>query len=210
MQLGYEDLLEAVKFGRISGRWYVVPRQMRALIRASLEYTKNGVVIQSPYLLGKLVPVLDFLRNLGHTPSATVYGSGDEGSSTRLKEMILDVLDRLRRRPDARRKVPPLTRALLKAAVEAPVRFVSRPLLSMIAKSLKTVGEALSPRIRLVRTGLAVAWSVSMIACRWGNEEAVSWRRDEGFAMYWGAMLRSWPKFMQAPQPQSSRVTGHR
>jgi hypothetical protein len=35
--------------------------------------------------------------------------------------MVLDVLDRLRRRPGARRRVRPLTRALLEAFVKTPL-----------------------------------------------------------------------------------------
>jgi hypothetical protein len=49
--------------------------------------------------------------------------------------------------------------AFLKAVVRAPVKFVSRVLLSTIVKSLKIVGEALSPRVRLIRVGLTAAWS---------------------------------------------------
>jgi hypothetical protein len=204
MPLSYRDLAKAVESGRATGRWYMIPRHMQTLVQACLNYTKNGGLIRSPKLLEILMPVVDFLKNQSSTPPAASYSLEDMGSTHSegilLKKIVLDVLDKLKRRPDARRKVPPLTRAFLKAFVKAPIKLVSKTLLSQIVKALKTVKEALSPRLRLVKTGSAVAWSISMIAYQWGNKRAVSWRRDEGFAMYWGMMLQSWPKFMQTPQ----------
>jgi len=137
---------------------------------------------------------------------AGVFGGGasaqpEVADTRRIKEVISDVLDRLRRRAVARRRVPVLTRAFLRAVVKAPVRFFSRNLLVMIARALRAVNEALSTRARLVRMGLPAAWSASMTAYRWGNREALNWRRDEGFALYWGATILGWPKHIPAPSP---------
>jgi len=213
MPLSHGDVLKAVNLGRASGRWYLLPRLARALIRAALSYTRGGGLIRSPYVVETLVPIMNFLMvskdsdldasSCGGWPPAASYKSRETGhprsDGVLVRRMVLDALKKLRRRPDAVRRIPRLTMALLKAVVRAPVKFVSGVLLSAIVKSLRIVGEALSPRVRLIRMGLRMAWSASMTAYRWGNREAVSWRRDEGFAMYWGAMIQSWPKSMPRP-----------
>jgi len=214
MSLTYSDILKAVNFGRAGGRWYILPRLTRALIYASLSYTRGGRFIKSPYAVEALAPLINFL--MGSKDSdidvssveaapATHY-KPQEGAPTlegdaaqELRRMVLVALEKLRRRPDAARRVPRLTRAFLKAVVRAPVKFVNRALLSTIIKSLKIVNEALSPRVRLIKMGLTTAWGASMTAYRWGNKEALGWRRDDGFAIYWGAMIQNWPKSMQAP-----------
>jgi hypothetical protein len=118
-----------------------------------------------------------------------------------IKKVISDVLERLRKKADARRSVPLHTRAFLRAVVKAPVRFFSRKLLAMIARALRAVNEALNTRTRLIRIGLPAAWSASITAYRWGNREALNWRRDEGFALYCGATILGWPKHIPSPSP---------
>jgi hypothetical protein len=118
-----------------------------------------------------------------------------------IKKVISDVLGRLRKKADARRRVPLHTRAFLRAVIKAPVRFFSRKLLAMIARALRAVNEALNMRVRLIRIGLPAAWSASITAYRWGNREALNWRRDEGFALYWGAIILGWPKHIPLPSP---------
>jgi hypothetical protein len=118
-----------------------------------------------------------------------------------IKKVILDVLGRLRKKADARRRVPLHTRAFLRAVIKAPVSFFSRKLLAMIARALRAVNEALNMRVKLIGIGLPAAWSASITAYRWGNREALNWRRDEGFALYWGATILGWPKHIPPPSP---------
>ena len=213
MPLSYGDVLKAVNLGRASGRWHLLPRLARALIHAALSYTRGGRLIRSSYVVETLVPIINFLMVSKDSyidaskwvgwPPKTPYKSREKGyprsEGMLFRRMVLDALEKLRRRPDAAKRTPRLTRAFLEAVVRAPVKFVSRVLLSTIIKSLKIVSEALSPRVRLIRVGLTAAWSASMTAYRWGNKEATSWKRDEGFAMYWGVMIQNWPKSMPAP-----------
>jgi hypothetical protein len=116
-----------------------------------------------------------------------------------IKKTVSDALKRLRKKADARRRVPLHTRAFLRAVIKAPVRFFSRKLLVMVAKALRVVNEALNTRTRLIRMGLPAAWSASITAYRWGNREALNWRKGEGFALYWGATILGWPKYIPSP-----------
>jgi hypothetical protein len=214
--LSYGGILRAVSIGRVNGRWYRLPLLTRALIRAALNYSSSGSVIRCREVLKTLMPAIEFLTegsgiNAEHSVVGSPIGSssrrgGREGpaglESEPLKQMVLDVLDRLRRRPGARRRVHPLTRALLEAFVKTPLRCVGKALLSTIAKALKAVREELSPRARLVKMGSALAWNISTIAYRWGNREALNWRRDEDFALYWGATILGWPRHIPAPSPK--------
>jgi hypothetical protein len=118
-----------------------------------------------------------------------------------IKKTVSDALERLRKKTDAGRRVPLHTRAFLRAIIKAPVRFFSRKLLAMIARALRAVNEALNMRARLIRMGLPAAWSAGITAYRWGNREALNWRRDEGFALYWGATILGWPKHIPPPSP---------
>lgn len=215
-----ENLLNAMSLGRSSGRLNRLSRATRALLYAALKYTEHGNVIKSPYVLRCLNPIIEFLKEgldtrpkTGSKSEINIEDKRSEGEGIRyaartgclspnslvLKEQIFDLLERLRRRPDARRKVSLVTRRFLELVVRAPVKFRSQKLLSMVVKAIKEVKEALSPGLRLLKLGMAEAWRASMTAQRWGNEKALEWRRDRGFAAYWGAMIQNWPRYLPAP-----------
>ncbi len=50
--------------------------------------------------------------------------------------------------------------------------------------------SALESRVaRFVREfGFAIAYKLSLLALKWGNQAAVRWARDPGFARYWAVM----------------------
>lgn len=215
-----EDLINAMNLGRSSGRLNRLPRGARALLYAALKYTEHGNAIKSPYVLRCLNPIIEFLKE-GLDTNPKIVNKGEisienkrsERKSVRyaastghlspnslaLKEQLFEVLNRLRRRPGARRKISLVTRRFLELAMRAPVKFNNQKLLSMVVKALKEVKEALSPGLRLLKLGSAEAWRASMLAYRWGNEKALEWRRDEGFAAYWGAMIQNWPRYLPPP-----------
>jgi len=116
--------------------------------------------------------------------------------------MVFELLSKLHRKPDVRRKISPLTRKFLDLIVRAPVMLRSQKLLSTIVKALKEVKEALSTAARILRYGVAEAWRASMIAYSWGNKKALEWRRDKAFITYWGAMILNWPKRLLPPTTQ--------
>ncbi|MEM0505893.1 MAG: hypothetical protein QXW58_01355 [Thermosphaera sp.] len=92
-------------------------------------------------------------------------------------------------------QVPNVNKAFIRAVLKVrPVVIRSRTLLNCILRNIELLKELSSNFVRLLKLGMSEALKASEIAVKWGYREAIEWRNDISFILYWGSVVSSWPK----------------
>ena len=120
--------------------------------------------------------------------------SAQREASERLYRTLEELVSKVKR---ARRwfQVPSVNKAFIRAVLKVrPVVIRSRTLLNCILRNIEMLKELSSNFVRLLKLGLSEARKLSEIAVKWGYREAIEWRNDISFILYWGSVISSWPK----------------
>lgn len=211
-------MLGVIRIGRRNGKIRLLSNVKRGLLFAAFSYTKRGNFIRNPVVLKALNPILDYLKDdkTEVLAGSSNYGIGVQATRgsdikrvsrsetdnryfpMRLKEYVYRCLNKLSRSPEIKREVNPLNIHILRLLVKIPVEASSN-LLSAATRVVREVMEAMSPKLRLMRTGLTHAWKNSQLAQLWGHKDALRWRDDPAYSLYWGATIMNWPKAFDTP-----------
>ncbi|MEM2291870.1 MAG: hypothetical protein QXX41_01180 [Nitrososphaerota archaeon] len=120
--------------------------------------------------------------------------SSQRESTERLFRTLEELVSKVKR---ARRwfQVPNVNKAFIRAVLKVrPVVIRSRTLLNCILRNIELLKELSSNFVRLLKLGMSEALKASEIAVKWGYREAIEWRNDISFILYWGSVVSSWPK----------------
>jgi len=84
------------------------------------------------------------------------------------------------------RELEKLSKAFLKAILEAEIKFKHPILLETLAKHIKQLLEKLGSRIKYFLKGYKLAYQVCELAQKWGNKNAYSWIEKPSYSIIWG------------------------
>jgi hypothetical protein len=95
------------------------------------------------------------------------------------------------KRQNVWRRFSSLGRNFIGLCISLPIKFRGRDFLRALVKTLKELMLLLSPMYRFWFRGRELAYRISEAAYNFGNKDALNWRNDRNFTIYWGMVLSS-------------------
>ncbi|MGQ9469037.1 MAG: hypothetical protein ACUVTD_04335 [Nitrososphaerales archaeon] len=108
----------------------------------------------------------------------------------KIKRLLSYIVKRAKRQ-NVWRKFSSLGRNFINLCVSLPIKFRGESFLRALAKTLKELMLLLSPVYRFWFRGRELAYKICEVAYNFGNKDALNWRNDESFIVYWGMVLSS-------------------
>jgi len=82
-----------------------------------------------------------------------------------------------------------LSKAFLKAILEAEIKFKNQTLLETLAKQVKELLKMLGSKIKYFLKGYRIAYQTCEVAQKWGNPNASKWIEEPSYSIIWGMFI---------------------
>ncbi len=87
------------------------------------------------------------------------------------------------------KRLKKLSKAFLKAILEAEIKFKNQTLLETLAKQVKEILKMLGSKIKYFLKGYKIAYQVCEIAKKWGNPNTSKWIENPSYSIIWGMFI---------------------
>jgi len=108
----------------------------------------------------------------------------------KIKRFLSRTVERAKRQ-NVWRRFSSLGRNFIGLCISLPIKFTGETLLRALVKTLKELMLLLNPIYRFWFRGRGFAYKMCEVAYNFGNKDALNWRNDRNFMIYWGMVLSS-------------------
>lgn len=97
------------------------------------------------------------------------------------------------KRQNVWRKFSGLGKNFMGLCISLPIKFRGKEFLRALVKTLKELMLLISPVYRFWSRGRDLSFKICRAAHDLGNQDALNWKNDRNFTIYWGMVLSSSP-----------------
>jgi len=107
-----------------------------------------------------------------------------------IKRFLSQTVKRAKRQ-NVWRRFSRLGKSFMNLCISLPIKFRGEDLLRALVKTLKELVLLLSPVYRFWFRGRELSCRICRAVYNFGNKDALNWKNDRNFTIYWGMVLSS-------------------
>lgn len=108
----------------------------------------------------------------------------------KIKRFLSRTVERAKRQ-NVWRRFNSIGRNFIGLCISLPIKFRGKDFLRALVKTLKELMLLLSPFYRFWLQGRELAYRICEAIYNFGNKDALNWKNDKNFIIYWGMVLSS-------------------